>query len=201
VARPSSYDEQLRIRLVAVTADTIARSGTDAVSLRRLAAAAGTSTNAIYALFGSKPGLVAAVVDEDRRSFGAAQAAALDPSRDSREDAIALGHAYRDWALDHPDLYTVMFGGRTVLNDRTAPDADPVPSIAPLVSAVERLVADGVVRGDTVLEVAWTIWSVAHGMVSLEIAEGVPRRAGRRDVYDRALRVMLDGWSAQPARA
>ena len=63
------------------------------------------------------------------------------------------------------------------------------------------LVADGVVRGDTVLEVAWTIWSVAHGMVSLEIAEGVPRRAGRRDVYDRALRVMLDGWSAQPARA
>ena len=125
----------------------------------------------------------------------------LDPSRDSREDAIALGHAYRDWALDHPDLYTVMFGGRTVLNDRTAPDADPVPSIAPLVSAVERLVADGVVRGDTVLEVGWTIWSVAHGMVSLEIAEGVPRRAGRRDVYDRALRVMLDGWSAQPARA
>ena len=75
MARPSSYHEQLRIRLVAVTADTIARSGTDAVSLRRLAAAAGTSTNAIYALFGSKPGLVAAVVDD---GLGVSPEIALD---------------------------------------------------------------------------------------------------------------------------
>lgn len=201
MARPSSYDDQLRARLVEVTADTIARSGTEALSLRRLAAAAGTSTNAIYALFGSKPELVAAVVAEGLSSFGAAQAAALDPRRDSREDAVALGHAYRDWALDHPALYMVMFGGRTVLKDRTAPGAAPVPGITPLVSAVERLVADGVVDGDSVPEVAWTIWSVAHGMVSLEIAEGMPRRVERRVVYDRALRVILDGWTAQVPRS
>lgn len=200
MARPSSYDDQLRARLVEVTADTIARSGTEALSLRRLAAAAGTSTNAIYALFGSKPELVAAVVAEGLSSFGAAQAAALDPRRDSREDAVALGHAYRDWALDHPALYMVMFGGRTVPKDRTAPGAAPVPGITPLVSAVERLVADGVVDGDSVPEVAWTIWSVAHGMVSLEIAEGMPRRVERRAVYDRALRVILDGWTAQVPR-
>ncbi len=101
--RPKVYDDRLRSRLITGAAATLAAGGPEALSLRPLAAAEGTSTSAVYAMFGGKAGLVAAVVDAAQRSFIAAQKAA-PTTADAQADLTALGHAYRDWAQAHPAL-------------------------------------------------------------------------------------------------
>ena len=53
MARPKTYDERLRRTLVDTAAELIAAHGAEALALRPLAERAGTSTNAVYSLFGS----------------------------------------------------------------------------------------------------------------------------------------------------
>ncbi|MET0798548.1 MAG: TetR family transcriptional regulator, partial [Rhodococcus sp. (in: high G+C Gram-positive bacteria)] len=54
MARPRIHDAELRTRLLEAAAETVARHGVDSLSLRKLAAAQGTSTTAIYSLFGGR---------------------------------------------------------------------------------------------------------------------------------------------------
>jgi AcrR family transcriptional regulator len=195
VPRPKTYDAALRETLIAVTAEAIARSGTEALSLRRLAGDSGTSTSAVYALFGGKAELVEAVVVAAAESFTRAQTEAVTPPGDPVADVRALGHAYREWALEHPALYLVMFGGRiSVPSPSGDGDAEPPPSMVPLLSVVTRLRQAGVVRDAPVTDIARSIWAAVHGMVSLEIAEGAPLREERRTAYAEHLEVLLRGW-------
>ena len=109
MGRPKIYDDSLRRQLIALTAESVADGGPDAVSLRALAKAADTSTTAIYTIFGSKDDLVAAVLDAAAESLTRAQDA-VPVTDDPLADFTELGRAYRGWALAHPDLYNVMFG-------------------------------------------------------------------------------------------
>ena len=106
MARPTVYDDDLRTRLLEETAEVIDRDGPDRVVLREIARAAGTSTSAIYTLFGGKTELLAAVIEHAFRSFGDAQLTA-EP-----QGLRALGEAYRAWSLAHPALFRLMFGDR-----------------------------------------------------------------------------------------
>ncbi len=116
MARPKTYDDRLRGTLIDTAAELIAAHGAEALSLRPLAERCGTSTNAVYTLFGSKAGLVMAVITEAAASFAAAQrsVAATD---DPLADLVGLGRAYRAWAKAQPALYAVMFGDRVPLSD------------------------------------------------------------------------------------
>ena len=69
MARPRTYDADLRAALVAAAAAQIAAGGPTGLSLRALAAQVGTSTNAIYAMFGGKPELIGAVLEAADESF------------------------------------------------------------------------------------------------------------------------------------
>ena len=101
----SPRDETLRRRLLDSAASLIARDGAAFVSLRSIAATAGTSTTAVYSLFGGKAELLTAVLDDGFASFAASQQEAAAAGLE------ALGRAYRTWALEHPILYGLMFGG------------------------------------------------------------------------------------------
>jgi AcrR family transcriptional regulator len=61
VPRPKVHDAALRLRLLECAGATLSTRGLAALSLRTLAADVGTSTTAVYALFGGKPGLLAAL--------------------------------------------------------------------------------------------------------------------------------------------
>ena len=61
---------EVRQRLLEVAAHMVREQGAPALSARKLAAAAGTSTMAVYTHFGGMPGLVRAMVAEGfRRLF------------------------------------------------------------------------------------------------------------------------------------
>lgn len=169
MARPPVYDDALRERLLENAAEIIAAEGVDQLSLRRVAAAADTSTNAIYTLFGGRDQLVDAVVALADESFTAAQEA-VSLTREPAPDLQALGLAYRAWALEHPSLYAVMFAGRLPASSADCPPEDPPPSLIPLTATVSAAHSQGLLQSASVPEAVASIWAMIHGLVSLEIA-------------------------------
>lgn len=183
MARPAVYDDDLRMRLLESTAVIIDRDGPDRIALRDVARAAETSTSAVYALFGGKSELLAAVVEHAFRSFGDAQLAA-EP-----HGLRALGEGYRAWALANPALFRLMFGDR-MPDEHDAVEATALWSLQPLVRTVSGIRHDPArAQRDAVI-----IWAQVHGAVALELAQVSPPDvdwdavyAGLLDVIERSL--------------
>lgn len=193
--RPKVHDDALRTRLLDRAAELMSSEGPQALSLRRLAAEAGTSTTAVYSLFGGKPGLLTAVYDEAVRRFGA-HLAAVAPSDDPLDDLRRLSEAYRRSALDDPHLYEVMFNRRSPAfePDEAARERSKA-TFAPLVDAVARAIARGQLPAGDPVELATACWSCAHGLVSLELGGLLPAEAGPpRQLFVTALHALADGW-------
>lgn len=193
--RPKVHDDALRVRLLEQAGQTLSAHGLDALSLRRLASDVGTSTTAVYSLFGGKPALLKALFDEAFNRFGAHLAAA-EPSGDPIEDLYRLGLAYRASALDDPHFYEVMFGSARA---EFSPDAESTALAAstfdPVLDAVRRAVAAGELRAAEPGDIAMSLWAIAHGMVSLELRGYLPPEAGDpARVFGTAIRAHLAGW-------
>jgi AcrR family transcriptional regulator len=191
MARPVVHNDSLRQDLLAVTADLVDRDGPARVTLRDVAAAARTSTTAVYSLFGGKSQLLTAVVDDGFRSF-----------RDSQVEAApgglrALGAAYRTWALEHRALYRLMFGGALAayVDCQPSPDA-AADAMEPLMEAVASAQSAGTVLQAPVEIVAVAIWGQVHGLASLELAQVGPPDADWAAAYSAALDAVARGWAA-----
>lgn len=170
-----THTADLAGRLVDEAGRLLAREGSAALTLRRLAAASGTSTMAVYTLYGDKQGLLRAMYRAGFERLGAALRAAARTSDDPLEALVALGRAYRDTALANPHLYGLMFGA-AVPGFVPDEDAKAVADAAyqPLVDAVERCLDAGQMGGTAAERIALHLWSVSHGMVSLELAGHLP---------------------------
>ncbi|MDN4172052.1 TetR/AcrR family transcriptional regulator [Nocardioides sp. SOB77] len=84
--------DEVRRALLDAAARTFARQGIDGASLDDVAAAAGFTKGAVYSNFGSKEGLVAALVDDRVSAYlDLGLAAVDDPSATLPERARALG--------------------------------------------------------------------------------------------------------------
>ncbi len=181
MARPRLHDDALRDRLLDVASRAISAHGEGSVTVRSVATAAGTSPSAVYALFGSRDDLVAAVSAEGFRRF-AAHLAAVVRTDDPGADLAALGGAYRAFALADPHFYAVMFA-RGVRPGAERPRAVEEATFLVLRDAVARLVPDAAAVDD----VALGLWGLVHGLVSLELADLVPGDdAERAERYARA---------------
>ena len=184
---PSVNPADLTVRLVDEAARILGDHGPGGLSLRKVAAAAGVSTMPVYTLFGDKQGLLAAMHREGFRRLGAALAA-VPRTDDPLADLTALGVAYRAAALASPHLYGLMFGPLPPgfapdAEDRAAADA----TYRPLVEAVARCQAAGLMRGDQPERVALHLWVVSHGMVNLELNRHLPETGAAGDLYLEAL--------------
>lgn len=191
MARPIVHDQQVRQRLLSVTADLVDRDGPSRVTLRDVAAAADTSTTAIYSLFGGKAQLLTAAVDDGFRSFGASQREAAD------EGLLGLGRAYRVWALDHPALYRLMFSSALAGIVECTPTPDVTSdAMLPLVEAVGMAQAAGQLRTGDTMVIAMAIWGQVHGLVSLELARMNHPATDWAGIYESALNAVARAWAA-----
>lgn len=149
------------------------------ITLRSLVAGTGVSTMAVYTYFGDMNGVWQALRQEGFTRL-AARFAKVAESEDPVRDLTALISAYLGNALDHADLYRVMFDANFELEDLKAADA----TLEYLVQAADRGRRAGrfVSRTDP-LELATQSWTVAHSLVSLvangplpheTLANGVP---------------------------
>lgn len=186
MARPLTHDAALRETLLGTATEQITRLGHGNLVLRDVAAAAGTSTSAIYALFGGKAPLLTAVINEAFVSFGHSQEVAAP------EGMTALGRAYRDWALEHPALYGLMFGGALVagIDCPASPDV-AASALGPLHATVTATLRRSGSSQSARLATT-TIWGQVHGLVSLELAQvPLPGNTAWDEAYEATLRSIV----------
>lgn len=182
MARPRVHDDALRTRLLEEASSLVATRGAAGLTVRDLAARAGTSASAVYSLFGSRDDLVRVVGDEAFARF-AERLAAVPTTADPAADLLGLGLAYRQHALDDPHFYRVMFGTRGAgLQDGTRGAATGSATFGVLRDAVGRVLG---VDDDAAQEPALGLWALVHGLVELELDGLLP---GRPD--DRFARVL-----------
>ncbi|WP_420108557.1 TetR/AcrR family transcriptional regulator [Mycolicibacter arupensis] len=180
VQRERTVREDLLVAALAL----LDEHGPDALQTRKIAAAAGTSTMAVYTHFGGLPQLIAAVTEEGLRQFDAALT--LPPTDDPVADLLATGIVYRTFAIGRPHLYRLMFGS-TSAHGINAPAHNmltlgsdqidvEVPSFAHLVRGVHRSIEAGRLTAATadadaaVVAAAAQFWTVMHGFMMLELA-------------------------------
>ncbi|WP_116111510.1 TetR/AcrR family transcriptional regulator [Amycolatopsis ruanii] len=200
MARPRTHDEALRLKLLDRAGELLSTDGPKALSLRKLAADAGTSTTAVYSLFGGKPELVNAVYQEGFRRFGA-RLRGIERSGDPVEDFVRLGLAYRESALADPHLYSIMFT-KAVPGFEPDPEASRVAreSLAPLVDTVRAAIGAGLFQPVAPEVIAVSAWGIVHGLVSLELNGNLPPGFDVAGSYEAALRAHADGWRLTQVR-
>lgn len=188
MARPRVHDDALRVRLLEEASAIVASAGAAGLTVRDLAARAGTSASAVYSLFGSREDLVRAVGDEAFARF-ARRLATVPQTADPAADLLGLGLAYRQHALDDPQFYRVMFGATGAgLQDGSRGPATASATFGVLRDAVGRVLDVGPAQAQ---EPALGLWALVHGLVELELDGLLPD--GSADRYARTLRAAGPG--------
>ena len=101
-----------RDRIVTTAAKLLAEGGSDAVSTRAVAAAAGVQAPTLYRLFGDKQGLLDAVATYGFDTYLATKKA-QEPSDDPVADLARGWDNHTAFGLAYPAFYSLMFGGAT----------------------------------------------------------------------------------------
>jgi AcrR family transcriptional regulator len=194
MARPRTHDEALRLRLLDRAGELLSAEGPKALSLRKLAGDAGTSTTAVYSLFGSKPDLVNALYVEGFQRFGE-RIQAVPRTDDPVEDFVRLGLAYRDSALADPHLYSIMFT-KAVPGFEPGEEAARLArrTLAPLADTVRAAIESGRFVDVSPDTIAISAWGIVHGLVSLELNGNLPATFDVAVSYEAALRAHAKGW-------
>ena len=189
------HDETSRALLEAAHR-LLAEQGSEALTVRRIATEAGMSTMNVYSRFGGKDG----VVDELYRSgferlFTAINAVPV--TEDFEGDLMRMAHAYRQFALDNPTYYHVMF--RSAIHDFTPSDEATEVALGGLQVFIQRIAAGqerGVVRDDPdypPTDIAAWLWASCHGLVSLELFAIAEERVDWESVFDNGMRTAIAG--------
>ncbi|SER74013.1 DNA-binding transcriptional regulator, AcrR family [Propionibacterium cyclohexanicum] len=197
MAHPRVYDAQLRARLLEGAIAMADCGGAAGVSLRALAADAGTSTNAIYTLFGGKEALLRLVFRSAVDDFVAAQRA-FERTGDALAELSCLAHNYRRWALRHAPLYHEMLGSHASERRGAELPAKVAGALTqPLREVVGQLVDEGIFWHFDPSQIASSIWMSWHGFICLETAQRAPR-----ETMDALYQIHLDtirrGWTHTP---
>ncbi|MBO3750604.1 TetR/AcrR family transcriptional regulator [Streptosporangiaceae bacterium NEAU-GS5] len=167
---PRRSDPRTRPALVDIAARLLAEEGPRALSTRRIAAEAGTSTMVVYTHFGAMSELVREMV---REGFARLEAylTRVEPTGDPVSDMALLGRAYRMNARANPHLYAVMFSGASPAGFSLS-EADRQHGRYTLVHVVDcaaRCFAAGRFRAGDAELVAHQMWIAVHGLVTLEL--------------------------------
>ena len=151
--------ELTRQRVIEAAADLLAREGSEAVTTRAVAAAAGVQPPAIYRFFVDKDGLLDAVAEHGYARFLAAKRAEPHPA-DPVDDLRAGWDLAVEFGLANPALFAMMYGEPR--RGTTSPSFQAGMRI--LVDRIRRLAAGGWLRVDERLAAA-IIHATARGAV------------------------------------
>ncbi|HSV67162.1 MAG TPA: TetR/AcrR family transcriptional regulator [Mycobacteriales bacterium] len=190
MARGRAHDDELAAQLIDAAGQLLASAGPGGLAVRRVAEAAGTSTMAVYTLFGGKEGMLTSMYEEGFRRLGAALLA-VPVTDNPLADLHQLGLAYRQSALASRHLYELMFshpvpGFSPGPAGRAAADA----AYAPMLACVTRCIESGAISQTDPARVALHLWGLAHGLVALELNGWLPEDLATRDALYRSCLTM-----------
>ncbi len=190
--------ENIREEIKAIAWKQIAQTGASSLSLGSIAREMVLTTPALYRYFSSRNDLVSALIQDAYRSFTAALEQARDslPPEEHAGRLLALFSAYRQWALSHPEPYSLLFGnpvpGYTLTAEAgqagdhsfqvllsviqaadqagklsgTLQKITHTPALDAQLTALEN---SGETQSPQVIHLALSAWSFIHGITSLEL--------------------------------
>ena len=202
MGRPRRHDEHTRAALLAAAEEIVAEHGAAALSVRAVAETAGTTTRAVYSLFGSKDGLLVEALARDAFRFLFVEIGKLEETDDPVADLIAVGGVFRRLVREHPALYRIAF-------QRVVPGLDSGPELTAargkawvqLVAKFERLHAAGLLAGKTAAEAAVELIALMEGLGNAELRGAVLRllpEGNEEETWRNALATLLRGFATAP---
>jgi AcrR family transcriptional regulator len=208
--REAYHHGDLRNALIASAVRLIEPGGEAAFSLREAARDVGVSANAAYRHFDDKSALLAAAAAGGLEQLASRMMKAMDRAAESgnkERRAIArfkaVGRAYVEFAMAHPELFRLMFSGSGVacLDVGVASVATPTPWEL-LGRSLDALVTDGLLPADRRAGAELKAWSVVHGFASLALAghSAVPTGRQRHAALESALEFGVLGLCAPAIR-
>jgi len=198
VGRRRQHDENIADALLAAAECTIAQDGLKALSLRDVARDAGTTTRAVYSLFGSKQALLGAL---GVRAFNLLQEQddTLPATDQPVQDLIDVALGFRRFALEHPALFMIAF-------HRADPAIWPQfrsaaqDALAVLDKRFEPLAAANLLGGRSIVEASTQFRALAEGIAWTEL-RGNPLPPDPQRFWRNAFHALLTGFATPcPAR-
>lgn len=170
MGRPKEHGEGTRTALLDAAERIVEEEGIEALSVRRLADQIGTTTRAVYSLFGSKGGLVVAL---GARAFDwlAAELDDLPFTADPAADLVAAGATvFRRLVVEHPSLFRIGVQ-QSGLAPEGATGIRPAAENAMrrLEVRLGRLEDAGGLVGRSVEEAAFEFHALCEGLAALEL--------------------------------
>lgn len=169
-AEPTGYHHgHLREALVEAGLQLLEEMDRADLSLREVARRVGVSANAVYHHFANKEALLAALAAEGFRRLGRAQ---LNPPADVVGDRSPLhqaGLAYVRFAIEHPGLFRLMYGGFTAgQNHPELVNASMDSLEASMQAANQHLPGAGDTNPASPQDML-LLWAIVHGLSNLAL--------------------------------
>ena len=205
MGRPRTYDEALREQLILRASNMMSENGYHGVSLRVLTRDVGTSTNAVYTLFGSKEALMAEAMLRHLDSL-ISQEGMPPETDDPEQDLRSVAALYRDFAVGDPNSFNAAFEAlketrkSRSLTDRVNPELrDLDKKLFGHIHTVCKRIASANPDADLDPQrMAVAVWALIHGYSALEISGALPKESDDdKDVFDEAVHAMYLGWLAK----
>ena len=175
MGRPRKHQESTADALLAAAERIVESDGVEALTVRRVAEAVGTTTRAVYTAYGSKDALLVALgghAFDLLRTEIERQPVTADPAADLVEAGVAV---FRRFAVEHPALFRVGV-------QRTLPEPSLAAgfrgharqALAGLEARVERVEAAGLLGSYPVPEAVWAFHALCEGLAAMELRSLLP---------------------------
>ena len=205
MGRPKEHDEETRAALRAAAERILAAGGDGALSVRAVADEAGTTTRAVYSVFGSKDGLVDALA-QTAFEFLFTVIDALPETDDPAEDLVELGvKSVRRLVLEHPALYRIAFQ-RVVPGLRAGPEvtATRQRAFVQLQDKIRRAEAAGLLGRTSLADATVAFEGLMEGLANAELRGStlpILPPGDEEGAWRRALATLLRGFHRTRADA
>ena len=199
MGRPREHNERTAVALLEAAERAVEAGGLEALSVRGLADDVGTTTRAVYSLFGSKDGLLVAL---GTRAFEMLRTAiaTLPTTDDPAADLIDAGVAvFRPFAIGHPSLFSIgvqqTVGSPTLARDFAQAAAE---AFAGLETRVARVKGADLLGARTVRDAACEVHALCEGLAAVELRGSMTKGEEVR-IWRDALTALVSGF-AVPTR-
>jgi AcrR family transcriptional regulator len=195
MGRPRLHDARTAAALLDQAERIVEAEGLDALTVRRVATAAGTTTRAVYTAFGSKEALVIALGAHGfhlLREALEARPETAEPAADLVEAGVAV---FRRFATEHPTLFRISI-------QRALPDPGLFAgyvdaarvALAALHRRLARLEAAGRLGERSVRDAAVEFHSLCEGLAAMEL-RGMFRAGEEERIWRDALGALVRGFA------
>ncbi len=163
---------ETRERILHESGELLREKGIAGFSMRGVAERVGVTATALYRHFADKDALLAALLDDGFSTFGKYLMRAL-AGKTPLERLRRAGHAYFDFALDHPRDYALMF--TTPCRDlglesvSAGAKARMDGTFVFLVDRIKECIEAGAFAAHDPRTTALHIWATVHGLASLRL--------------------------------